>query len=206
MHALQLASETPSALLDWNNNYGADPNKAVCFHCSNLPKHFFRDVKMDYQAIIAGTVGKENTLGTCTGLVKSGAMCFARFHRRCPRHHTWLFRQRPFHPYFLPTTLSVSLLTLTCTERHGVDDGVAALLGAQGAAGGVFELPGAVGIDLFRLMIAITPAPVYMSQRPEWFPVPLWALRLRLPIHRRSSSTISAQCIACHMPAALFPR
>ena len=79
MHALQLASETPSALLDWNNNYGSDPNKAVCFHCSNLPKHFFRDVKMDYQAIIAGTVGKENTFGTCVGQVKSGAMCFARF-------------------------------------------------------------------------------------------------------------------------------
>jgi len=79
MHALQLASETPSALLDWNNNYGSDPNKAVCFHCSNLPKHFFRDVKMDYQAIIAGTVGKENTFGTCSGLVKSGPMCFARF-------------------------------------------------------------------------------------------------------------------------------
>ncbi|MGB8473379.1 MAG: L-fucose/L-arabinose isomerase family protein [Candidatus Acidiferrum sp.] len=79
MHALQLASETPSALLDWNNNYGADPNKAVCFHCSNLPKHFFKDVKMDYQAIIAGTVGMENTFGTCVGKVKSGAMCFARF-------------------------------------------------------------------------------------------------------------------------------
>src|SRR5919109_3032819 len=43
MHALQLASGTPSALLDWNNNYGSDPNKAVCFHCSNLPKHFFAD-------------------------------------------------------------------------------------------------------------------------------------------------------------------
>jgi L-fucose isomerase-like protein len=79
MHALQLASETPSALLDWNNNYGNDPNKAVCFHCSNLPKHFFKDVKMDYQAIIAGTVGKENTFGTCVGQVKSGAMCFTRF-------------------------------------------------------------------------------------------------------------------------------
>ena len=79
MHALQLASETPSALLDWNNNYGSDPNKAVCFHCSNLPKHFFREVKMDYQAIIAGTVGKENTFGTCVGVVKPGAMCFARF-------------------------------------------------------------------------------------------------------------------------------
>jgi L-fucose isomerase-like protein len=79
MHALQLASETPSALLDWNNNYGNDPNKAVCFHCSNLPKHFFKDVKMDYQAIIAGTVGKENTFGTCVGKVKAGAMSFARF-------------------------------------------------------------------------------------------------------------------------------
>jgi L-fucose isomerase-like protein len=79
MHALQLASETPSALLDWNNNYGADPDKAVCFHCSNLPKHFFREVKMDYQAIIAGTVGMENTFGTCVGKVKSGSMCFARF-------------------------------------------------------------------------------------------------------------------------------
>ena len=79
MHALRLASETPSALLDWNNNYGSHPDKAVCFHCSNLPKHFFRDVKMDYQEIIAGTVGKDNTFGTCVGRVKSGAMSYARF-------------------------------------------------------------------------------------------------------------------------------
>ncbi len=79
MHALRLASETPSALLDWNNNYGSNPDKAVCFHCSNLPKHFFRDVRMDFQEIIAGTVGKDNTFGTCVGQVKSGAMSFARF-------------------------------------------------------------------------------------------------------------------------------
>ncbi|HWF90627.1 MAG TPA: L-fucose/L-arabinose isomerase family protein [Terriglobales bacterium] len=79
MHALQLASQTPSALLDWNNNYGADPNKAVCFHCSNLPKHFFRSVKMDFQEIIAGTVGKDNTFGTCVGLIKPEKMSFARF-------------------------------------------------------------------------------------------------------------------------------
>ena len=79
MHALRLASETPSALLDWNNNYGSDPNKAVCFHCSNLPKHFFRSVKMDFQEIIAGTVGKENTFGTCVGLIKPEKMSFARF-------------------------------------------------------------------------------------------------------------------------------
>ncbi len=79
MHALRLASETPSALLDWNNNYGDNPDKAVCFHCSNLPKHFFNDVRMDYQAIIAGSVGRENTFGTCVGRVKAASMTFARF-------------------------------------------------------------------------------------------------------------------------------
>jgi L-fucose isomerase-like protein len=79
MYALALASETPSALLDWNNNYGDDPNKAVCFHCSNLPKHFFSDVRMDYQEIIAGTVGRENTYGTCVGRVRASPMTFARF-------------------------------------------------------------------------------------------------------------------------------
>ena len=34
---------------------------------------------MDYQLIIAGTVGKENTHGTLDGTVKAGAMSFARF-------------------------------------------------------------------------------------------------------------------------------
>jgi L-fucose isomerase-like protein len=79
MYALTLASEGPSALLDWNNNYGEDPNKAVCFHCSNLPRSFFEDTKMDYQAIIAGTVGRENTYGTIVGKVRAGDMSFARF-------------------------------------------------------------------------------------------------------------------------------
>ncbi len=79
MYALTLASESPSALLDWNNNYGDALDKAVCFHCSNLPKHFFESVRMDYQEIIAGTVGKENTYGTCVGKVKAGDMSYARF-------------------------------------------------------------------------------------------------------------------------------
>jgi len=78
MHVLQLASGTPSAIVDWNNNYGEDPDKAVIFHCSNLPKHFFEDLKMDFQEIIAGTVGKENTFGTVVGKLKSGPLTFCR--------------------------------------------------------------------------------------------------------------------------------
>jgi L-fucose isomerase-like protein len=69
MYAMALASGKASALLDWNNNYGDDPNKGVIFHCSNLPKAFFADIKMDYQEIIAGSVGKENTYGTVVGRI-----------------------------------------------------------------------------------------------------------------------------------------
>ena len=34
---------------------------------------------MDYQEIIAGTVGKANTFGTCVGRVKAGVMSYARY-------------------------------------------------------------------------------------------------------------------------------
>src|SRR5438034_1374476 len=77
MYILQLASGTPSAIVDWNNNYGDDPDKCVIFHCSNLPKDFFEDFKMDFQEIIAGSVGKDNTFGTVVGKVKTGACRWA---------------------------------------------------------------------------------------------------------------------------------
>ena len=33
MRAMYLASEEPTAVLDWNNNYGDDENKVILFHC-----------------------------------------------------------------------------------------------------------------------------------------------------------------------------
>lgn len=86
MYALMLASGKPSALVDWNNNYSSEPDKGVIFHCSNLPKDFMIEAKssdgdgaaMDYQAIIAGTVGKENTYGTIVGRMKAGPVSFCR--------------------------------------------------------------------------------------------------------------------------------
>jgi L-fucose isomerase-like protein len=78
MFILQLAAGEPSAIVDWNNNYGEDPDKCVIFHCSNLPKHFFEDFKMDFQEIIAGSVGKENTFGTVVGKLKSGPLTYCR--------------------------------------------------------------------------------------------------------------------------------
>ncbi len=78
MYILQLAGGTPSALLDWNNNYGSDPDKTVLFHCSNLPKSFFKSSRMDYQEIIAGFVGKENTYGTIAGRIAANKATFCR--------------------------------------------------------------------------------------------------------------------------------
>jgi len=78
MYILQLAGGTPSAIFDWNNNYGADPNKCVLFHCSNVPKSFFKSSRMDYQEIIAGAVGKENTYGTVVGRIAAGKATFCR--------------------------------------------------------------------------------------------------------------------------------
>ncbi|MGA2820610.1 MAG: L-fucose/L-arabinose isomerase family protein [Anaerolineales bacterium] len=86
MYALVLASGKPSAIVDWNNNYREDPDKAVIFHCSNLPKEVFVEEgasfqeapAMSYQSIIAGTVGKENTFGTIVGRVRPSPFTFCR--------------------------------------------------------------------------------------------------------------------------------
>lgn len=78
MYVMQLASGSPSALLDWNNNYGNDPDKCILFHCSNLPKSFFKTNRMDYQEIIAGSVGKDNTYGTIVGRIAPNKATFCR--------------------------------------------------------------------------------------------------------------------------------
>lgn len=79
MYALQLASGTPSALVDWNNNYEDDPDKCVLFHCGNWPKSFYGDdVQMAYADVLATTLGKANTYGALAGRAPSGPVSFAR--------------------------------------------------------------------------------------------------------------------------------
>jgi len=79
MYAMVLASGKPSAIVDWNNNYGDDPDKAVVFHCSNLPKDLFVDgAHSDYHQIIADTVGKENTYGAVVGRLKVTPFTYCR--------------------------------------------------------------------------------------------------------------------------------
>jgi L-fucose isomerase-like protein len=79
MYAMIQASGRPSALADWNNNYADDPDKCVLFHCSNFPQEFFgKKGVMDYQEIIAGTVGRENTYGTMAGRLAPADFTYCR--------------------------------------------------------------------------------------------------------------------------------
>lgn len=42
MYSMQLASEQPTACLDWNNNYGNDPDKVILFHCGPVAQRLMK--------------------------------------------------------------------------------------------------------------------------------------------------------------------
>jgi len=78
MYALQLASGKPSALVDWNNNYGADPDKCVFFHCGNWAKDFLPDIRIGTAPILGTVLGEENTVGALEGRTPAGPVTFGR--------------------------------------------------------------------------------------------------------------------------------
>jgi len=78
MYALQLASGRPSALVDWNNNYGSDPDKCVLFHCGNWAKDLVPDIRIGTAPILGTMLGEENTVGALSGRTPAGPMSFGR--------------------------------------------------------------------------------------------------------------------------------
>ena len=84
MYALSLASQLPSGLVDWNNNYGTskdggDEDKCVLFHCGNWPKALAPDTKIANAPILGSTLGVENTYGAMEGRTPAGLLTYARF-------------------------------------------------------------------------------------------------------------------------------
>ncbi len=78
MYALQLASGKPSALVDWNNNYGKDPDKCVFFHCGNWAKDFLPDIRIGTAPILGTVLGEENTVGALAGRTPAGLLTYGR--------------------------------------------------------------------------------------------------------------------------------
>jgi len=78
MYALQLASGSPSALVDWNNNYADDDEKCVLFHCGNWAKSFLPDIEISNAPILGTSVGVENTYGALDGRTPASPLTYGR--------------------------------------------------------------------------------------------------------------------------------
>ncbi|MDH4460882.1 MAG: L-fucose/L-arabinose isomerase family protein [Flectobacillus sp.] len=78
MYAMQLASGSPSALVDWNNNYADDENKCVLFHCGNWAKSFLPDIQISNAPILGTSVGVENTYGALDGRTPAMPLTYGR--------------------------------------------------------------------------------------------------------------------------------
>lgn len=78
MYAMQLAADSPSAIVDWNNNYGDDEDKCALFHCGNWAKSFLPDIKISTAPILGTITGVENTYGALEGRAPAGPLTFGR--------------------------------------------------------------------------------------------------------------------------------
>ena len=78
MYAMQLASNSPSALVDWNNNYEEDDEKCVLFHCGNWAKSFLPDLKISTAPILGSVFGEEKTHGALDGRTPANPLTYGR--------------------------------------------------------------------------------------------------------------------------------
>ena len=78
MYAMQLASNSPSALVDWNNNYDQDEEKCVLFHCGNWAKSFLPDLKISTAPILGSVFGEEKTHGALDGRTPASPLTYGR--------------------------------------------------------------------------------------------------------------------------------
>jgi L-fucose isomerase-like protein len=70
MQALRLASGSPAALLDWNNNYGDDDDRCILFHCGSVPVNLMSDRgRLTDHSILANSVGPGCAFGCHQGRI-----------------------------------------------------------------------------------------------------------------------------------------
>lgn len=79
MYGLALASGNAPAFLDWNNNYGTDPDMVVGTHCSNYPKSFIgTEIEISNLDVLGASLGSERCFGAIKGKVAPGPFTFFR--------------------------------------------------------------------------------------------------------------------------------
>ena len=77
MYALRLASNGPTACLDWNNNYGDAEDKCILFHCGPVPQQMMiAKGQVADHAILAAAVGPGCSYGCNTGRIAPAPFTF----------------------------------------------------------------------------------------------------------------------------------
>ncbi|MBI2425509.1 MAG: hypothetical protein HYV27_21970 [Candidatus Hydrogenedentes bacterium] len=78
MHALSLASASPAACLDWNNNYGDAQDKCILFHCGPLPPSMMDGLGqiVDHE-ILKTVLGPDRSYGPNVGRIAPMDMTFS---------------------------------------------------------------------------------------------------------------------------------
>ena len=78
MRALSLASGNVATCLDWNNNYGDEPDKCILFHCGPVPQTMMtaKGRVVDH-AILANAVGQGCSWGCNVGRIAPTPITFA---------------------------------------------------------------------------------------------------------------------------------
>jgi L-fucose isomerase-like protein len=105
MRALSLASGTPPACLDWNNNYGEEEDKCILFHCGPVPAGMMeRGGRITEHAILSTTLGRGCTYGCNVGRIAPADMTFGNMLTDAGRLRFYLgqgrFTRDPIPPEF----------------------------------------------------------------------------------------------------------
>lgn len=91
MYALQQASGEVAACLDWNNNYGDEPNKCILFHCGPVPQRMMtgQGEVVDH-AILIPAFGEGRSYGCNVGRIVPGPFTFGGLMTKAGRIHVYL--------------------------------------------------------------------------------------------------------------------
>jgi L-fucose isomerase-like protein len=78
MYALNLASGKPATCLDWNNNYGDNPDKCILFHCGPVPQSLMtaKGEVIDHP-MFAKSLGAGCGFGCNVGRIAPGKITFS---------------------------------------------------------------------------------------------------------------------------------
>jgi L-fucose isomerase-like protein len=85
MYALQLAADSPAALMDWNNLHNDDDELVNLWHCGVYPPSFGKGrPKMAPQGIMSKHIGADKSTGALELAVKPGAATICRVTQGMP--------------------------------------------------------------------------------------------------------------------------